>query len=88
MKFKANAYHVEKKINLINARVNIDCALSKKEHSFLLYEVNENAYAYIKDFGAIVFINCSDKVQDYFLKSLGIPNIRKNKLESENFNIF
>lgn len=87
MRLTVNAYHVGKKINLGNLRLNIDCALVKKEQSFLLYEVYENAYAYIKDFGAIVFINCNDKAQDYFIKRLGVPNIRKSKLESEKFKI-
>lgn len=87
MRFTVNAYHVGKKINLTNVRVNIDCSLEKKEKSFLLYEVYENAYVYIKDFGAIVFINCNEKSQDYFIQRLGIPNIRKNKLESEKFKI-
>ncbi len=57
----AAAYHLEKKISISDFRKKIvDLKILKREHSFLLCQIDENSYLYVKDYGSLVFINCED----------------------------
>ncbi|MBS9766704.1 MAG: RMD1 family protein [Flavobacteriaceae bacterium] len=57
--YTAEAYHLEKKISIGNFRKKIPhLKIAKREHSFLLCQVDENSYLYVKDYGSLVFINC------------------------------
>lgn len=72
MGLQTRAYHLEKWLLLgdIRERIN-EYELDKREHSFLLYKVDEQTFFYIKNYGSVVFINCSEvlinKVLGYLL---------------------
>jgi len=76
--FSVVALHVGKNIVIKEARNLFNYQLIKREASFLLYEVSANSYVYIKDYGSIVFYNCSDALKYQFLTSI---------LENENYGL-
>ncbi|MGG8496735.1 RMD1 family protein [Tenacibaculum sp. TC6] len=61
MGLQTQAYHLEKWIPLGVVRDKIkEYELIKREHSFLLYRIDEQRFFYVKDYGSVVFINCSE----------------------------
>lgn len=76
--FTVFAFHVGKNIPIKETRSHFNYVLLKREPSFLLYKVLENSYVYIKDYGSIVFYNCSNAVKHHFLSKI---------TENENFNV-
>lgn len=59
MDLQAKAYHIEMRISLNEVRSLFEPSqLLKREHSFLLYKIEKDAFIYIKDYGSVVFINC------------------------------
>lgn len=66
---KAQAYHVGNKIDLQIARAFFESQPIKYDSTFLLYQL-ENGFVYIKDFGAIVFIDGDLQVQLKLIKEL------------------
>ncbi len=56
----AQAFHLEKRISINEIRKKITYKLEKREHSFLLYQIDTESFLYIKDYGSIVFINCDE----------------------------
>ena len=76
--FTVVAFHVGKNISIRETRKLFDYDLIKREASFLLYEVSVNSYVYIKDYGSIVFYNCSNSLKHQFLTSI---------LENENYSV-
>ncbi|WP_237275788.1 RMD1 family protein [Tenacibaculum ovolyticum] len=63
MSLLAKAYHLEIRILLSEIRKDFEkYKLIKREHSFLLYKVNEQSYIYVKEYGSVVFINVNEKL--------------------------
>lgn len=61
MKNQVKAFHLEKLVSLQEARKKFsDYHLVKRERSFLFYQISQDAFLYIKDYGSLAFINCSD----------------------------
>lgn len=79
------AYHLEKQLDLKQWRKELNYPLRKREGSFLLYEINENAYLYIKNYGSIVFFNCDVNTEDQILKTFSIADHYKQQLPKETF---
>lgn len=74
MELQLIAYHLEKQIDLSKTREYFNTlTLVKREHTFLLYEIDTNSFLYVKDYGSIVFLNCDNKLIastfDFFLTS-------------------
>ena len=68
MKLEAVAYHLGSRINLKEIRKKNSYSLIKNEHSFLLYQIMDNSFAYFKDYGSIVFINCDVNIKYHLFK--------------------
>jgi len=58
MDYKVTAYHIGNQIDLKNFRSNCEFSILKREHSYLLYKVENESFIYVKDYGSIVFLNC------------------------------
>ena len=69
MVYKVLAYHIGNLINLKNFRANCAFSILKREHSFLLYKVKDSSFMYVKDYGSIVFLNCSEEVINGIFKN-------------------
>lgn len=85
--FKVIAYHLGNRIDLKAFRLSSKQQLLKREHSFLLYEVAEEAYIYLKDYGSIVFLNCKDDLISQVLNSVIVNNVREDSLLTETYTI-
>ncbi len=86
--FVAKAYHLEKRIPIGSFRKDFtDYKVVKREHSFLLYQIDENSYLYVKNYGSLVFINCSNSLIE---RIVSLINKSKNvsELPSENYTIY
>jgi required for meiotic nuclear division protein 1 len=59
VKLKSIAYHLGFRVDLKAIRKALGFTLVKREHTFLLYKMSELSYLYIKEYGSVVFINCS-----------------------------
>lgn len=62
METTVTAYHLEKLIDLKEFRNQFNFHLIKREHSFLLYKSDNDAYVYVKNYGSVVFLNCSKEI--------------------------
>lgn len=88
MNIQAKAYHLEKQLFLGEIRKKLNSyTLLKREHSFLLYELSEKSYLYIKDYGSVVFINCNINSIKEFISILLNEEKDIEKLPSEEYDI-
>lgn len=81
----AIAYHLGERINLPDVRQKQMHHLVKREQSFLFYKIDTDSFLYYKDYGSVVFINCSN---DLIKKSIELAtsiSINIEKLRSEKF---
>jgi len=69
MVYKVLAYHIGNLINLKNFRANCAFSILKREHSFLLYKVEDSSFMYVKDYGSMVFLNCEEDVINSVFKN-------------------
>ena len=81
MQYSVQAYHLGKRIDLKSFRSSVSFSLLKREPSFLLYEFDKDAYLYLKDYGSVVFLNCSEQQINNVLQILKAGE--KTKLPSE-----
>ncbi|MDP2542441.1 hypothetical protein CSC81_12265 [Tenacibaculum discolor] len=89
MHLQSVAYHLEKRIALSAIRSQFESyELIKREHSFLLYKITENSYIYVKDYGSVVFMNCTDNLINQIVSFLiNKESSNVNNLPSEKYNI-
>ena len=89
MHLQSVAYHLEKRIALSAIRSQFESyELVKREHSFLLYKITNNSYIYIKDYGSVVFMNCTNDLINQIVSFLiNKENSNINNLPSEKYNI-
>jgi uncharacterized Rmd1/YagE family protein len=87
MNYKVVAYHIESQINLKNFRDNCEFLILKREHSFLLYKIDNNSFMYVKEYGSIVFLNCERGVINTIFKTILEQHISLKKLPKEESNI-
>ncbi|MDE1205967.1 RMD1 family protein [Tenacibaculum larymnensis] len=89
MHLQTIAYHLEKRIALSAIRSQFESyELIKREHSFLLYKITDNSYIYVKDYGSVVFMNCTDNLISQIVSFLiNKENSNVNNLPSEKYNI-
>lgn len=85
MKVNVIAFHLDERIDLKKFRKDCSYSLLKREHTFLLYESKKEAYIYIKDYGSVVFFNCSDNIVNDTLELL--TNENKDILLKESYNV-
>lgn len=81
------AYHLEKQLDLKQWRKDFSYPLKKREGSFLLYEINEDAYLYIKNYGSIVFFNCDAHFEDEIFEKFKVTDFDKQQLPKEIFKV-
>ncbi len=74
MDLNVSTYHFEERIQLDKAREIFDEQPIKSDVTFLLYELGETAYVYMKDFGCVVFINIPKAIVSVVLKNLSKDN--------------
>lgn len=86
-KFEVHAFHVGHRIDLQRIRENYKAFLAKREQSFLLYRVDDYSYIYFKDYGSIVFMNCSTQDINDAVKSIDFDLQKLDKLPAEKFKI-
>lgn len=60
MNYKAQSYHLGRPLRMKEVDQKLSFKEIKREPSFRLYQVEENAYLYVKRYGSIVFLNCSE----------------------------
>ncbi|CAM1353528.1 MULTISPECIES: RMD1 family protein [Tenacibaculum] len=89
MHLQSVAYHLEKRIALSAIRSQFESyELIKREHSFLLYKITDNSYIYVKDYGSVVFMNCTDNLINQIVSFLiNKESSNVNNLPSEKYNI-
>ncbi len=87
MEFKVIAYHLGHRVDLRIIRNSLTYSLLKREHSFLLLEVKKDAYIYLKDYGSVVFLNCTTDIINEILKMISIDDLDEEKLLTETFNV-
>lgn len=87
MSYKVVAYHLDSRIDLRSFRLVSTFPLLKREHSFLLFEIESNGYIYLKDYGSIVFLNCSSTVINQVFELLKVSLISQENLLTETYNI-
>ena len=88
MELKVVAYHIGKLIDLKFFRNNFKQNLLKREHSFLLYQYNENTYVYIKDYGSVVFFNCTKSIEKEVFAVFFTDTIDVDSFPKEVFTIY
>lgn len=66
----AKAFHIGHRLNLKKLRSEMGFSEIKREHSFLLYKLNEDSYLYIKDYGSVAFMNCPTRIMDEIIASI------------------
>ncbi|MCB9224853.1 MAG: RMD1 family protein [Crocinitomicaceae bacterium] len=71
---RSTAFHLGVNISISKAIHDLDFQLSKTEDEFALFELGENSWIYLKNYGSVVFINVSkeliQKTMKFFLKDL------------------
>lgn len=88
MFYNVIAYHVGHKIVLRDVKAKIKFALINKEHSYLLYRLDDYSFIYLKNYGSITFFNCSEKVKVEFLTNiLNLENIVLGSFPTEKIKI-
>lgn len=88
MLYNVISYHVGHKIVLRDIKSKTNFALIKKEHSFLLYRIDDYSFIYLKDYGSITFFNCSDRIKIEFLKSvLDLQSVNLAKFNYEKLKV-
>ncbi len=79
------AFHLERPIDLKQFRNKFDYPLLKREHSFLLYKLDETAYLYVKDYGSIVFFNASEEDIKEVFSILDVSILKSQQLPKESY---
>ncbi len=88
MRLQTIAYHLEKRITLSAVRKQFKTyRLVKREHSFLLYKIQDNSYIYVKEYGSVVFINCEDVLIHKIVIFLTGKETTLNQLPSEKYTV-
>lgn len=88
MYLNVKAYHLKTQLELNTTRRWLHkYELIKREHTFLLYKIEEQSYIYIKDFGSVVFVNCKDDFNNLIIQSLAGKEKKINELPSEEYKI-
>ena len=89
MHLQTIAYHLERRIALSAIRSQFESyELVKRAHSSLLYKITNNSYIYIKDYGSVVFMNCTNDLINQIVSFLiNKENSNINNLPSEKYNI-
>lgn len=85
MKLVAESFHIGAKIGLLNFRNQMKYEIVKTEHSFILYQISDRSYVYIKDYGSVVFLNVEQEVKNEFFALL--PVKIKEDVEVEQLNV-
>ena len=88
MKLKAIAYHLEERLKVLELQKKFDYTLIRKEHSYLFYQVDEQSFIYIKDFGSVVFVDCGDDLIKETIFKLINKEVDLCDLPFENFDIY
>lgn len=82
------AFHLEFQIDLNKARAGFSkYHLLKREHTFLLYKIEEQSYIYIKNYGSVVFLNCNKTQINTTVEYLIGKESNTNKLLFEEYQI-
>jgi uncharacterized Rmd1/YagE family protein len=81
------AYHLGKRINLKNIRNKFSFEIVKREHSFLLFQIEEKSFFYLKDYGSIVFINTSKELIKTIIEQILDENVLIDNLPNENYQL-
>ncbi|SNR15784.1 RMD1 family protein [Tenacibaculum jejuense] len=82
------AYHLEKRLDLSTIRgLFPKLSIQKREHTFILYEKENNVFIYIKDYGSIVFFNCNELYIIRVIHKILDNEINIKKLPYECFNL-
>ena len=63
-------YHFANRFHMKKVRELFDEKPIKSDRSYLLFELGESSYIYVKDFGCVVFINIPDEVIDSVIEEL------------------
>lgn len=87
MSYNVVAYHLDNRIDLRAFRLSYAFEPLKREHSFLLFEVAKDQYIYLKDYGSVVFLNCSDTITYEVFALLPSSSINQKGLLTESSNI-
>jgi uncharacterized Rmd1/YagE family protein len=87
MLFNVIAYHVGHKIVLREIKNKVNFALIKKEHSYLLYRLDDYSFIYLKDYGSVAFFNCTEKVKKDFFNTIFNEEIDLEQVPFEKYKI-
>lgn len=70
MKVTINSYQFDSKLNIDRIKSLFTEKPVKYDQSYLLYQLDKESFAYVKDFGCIVLINISIELEQALLKRL------------------
>lgn len=87
MSYKVVAYHLDNRIDLRTFRLSSKLSLLKREHSFLLFEVENDGYIYLKDYGSVVFLNCSEVIVNQVFGMLSEKSLIHDDLLTETYSL-
>lgn len=62
IKLRSRAYHLGENISILKAIHELDYSVSRTEEEFAMFEIGENSWIYLKNYGSIVFINVKDEI--------------------------
>ncbi len=74
MDLKVTTYHFEDRFHLEKAKTIFKESPIKSDSTFLLFELGDTAYVYVKDFGSVVFINIPKAIVSSVMSDLSKEN--------------
>jgi len=87
MQYNVIAYHVGRKVVLRDIKEKANFTLIKKEHSFLLYRLDDYSFIYVKDYGSVAFFNCTEKAKTDFFNAVFTKEVKIASLPFEKYKI-
>jgi len=81
------AYHLGKRIKLKSIRNKFSFEIVKREHSFLLFQIEEKSFFYLKDYGSIVFVNTSKELIKKIIEQILDEVISIDDFPNENYQL-
>lgn len=88
MKLQAIACHLEDRLSIPKVEKYLPFEVKRKEHSFLLLEVDKQSFIYVKDYGCLVFINCTKSLINETIHSTVNSSIEVDTLPKEEYDIY
>ncbi|MCR9172052.1 MAG: RMD1 family protein [bacterium] len=74
MDLKVYTYHLGRRLQLKEVRALFEEKPIKSDSTFLLYQLSENSFVYVKNFGCLTFVNVPTEIKDSITDELSNGN--------------